>query len=131
MAAGRDMTESAYLRFTRQAITALKSVRGDIRAAEAKLADLRKQEEWVARVAGQSAAPGAASLAPGGAAAPHGRTDWRAVLETLPRRFTAADVRRALAPASKQPSEVFTAVTRWIDRGMVKRKERGVYERVK
>ena len=30
----------------------------------------------------------------------------------------------------KRPSEVFAAITRWIDAKMVKRKSRGVYERV-
>ena len=65
-----------------------------------------------------------------GAAEPQGRTDWRAVLEKLPKRFKASDVRKVRGLANKRSGEIFAAVTRWIDGGMVKRKERGVYERV-
>ena len=31
----------------------------------------------------------------------------------------------------KRPSEIFAAITRWIDAGNVKRRGRGTYERVK
>ncbi|HTW88772.1 MAG TPA: hypothetical protein VMD75_12285 [Candidatus Binataceae bacterium] len=31
----------------------------------------------------------------------------------------------------KRSSEIFAAITRWIDAGAVKRRERGVYERAK
>jgi hypothetical protein len=30
---------------------------------------------------------------------------------------------------SKRPSEIFAAITRWIDAGLAKRKKRGIYER--
>ena len=35
-----------------------------------------------------------------------------------------------LGLAKKRSSEIFAALTRWIDGGLVKRKEHGVYEKV-
>lgn len=32
--------------------------------------------------------------------------------------------------ANKKPSEIFAAITRWIDAKLVRRKERGVYEKI-
>ena len=52
------------------------------------------------------------------------------MLEQLPKRFEAGDVRKIRGLKDKRSSELFAAVTRWIQAGTVKRKERGVYERV-
>lgn len=59
-----------------------------------------------------------------------GRIDWRAVLSKLPKQFRAADVRKVRGLTEKKSSEIFAAITRWIEAKLVKRKERGVYERV-
>jgi hypothetical protein len=59
-----------------------------------------------------------------------GRIDWRAVLEQLPKQFKAADVRMVRAIKDKRPSEVFAAITRWIEMGSARRKARGLYEKV-
>lgn len=119
---------SAYERLRQQAVTALNRIRKEIREAESELATLRKQEEQLGLIAGERAA-GRAPVSDGAAPA-QGRTDWRAVLEKLPKRFKATDVRKVRGLANKRSGEIFAAVTRWIDGGMVKRKERGVYERV-
>ena len=58
-----------------------------------------------------------------------GRINWRIVIEGLPKQFTASDVRGIRALKDKRASEIFAAVTRWIDAGIIKRKERGLYER--
>ncbi|MGC1676370.1 MAG: hypothetical protein WA740_02455 [Candidatus Binataceae bacterium] len=47
----------------------------------------------------------------------------------MPKQFKAADVRGVRGLKGKRPSEIFAAITRWIDGGMAKRKSRGVYER--
>ena len=68
-----------------------------------------------------------------GAAAPSvggGRINWRTVLQQMPKQFKASDVRGVRGLKGKRPSEIFAAITRWIDAGMAKRKARGVYERV-
>ncbi len=122
---------SAYERLREQAVAALSKVRKEIRDIESQLSGMRRQEEQISQLAGDvsSRSNGAAA----GADAPKrrgGRMDWRAVLEKLPKRFTASDVRKVRGLANKRSGEIFGAVTRWIDTGMVKRKERGVYERV-
>ncbi|MGO9062390.1 MAG: hypothetical protein ACLQU2_34270 [Candidatus Binataceae bacterium] len=122
---------SAYERLRQQAVSALNQIRKGIRDAELELVTLRKQEEQLGQIIGEKPAARATSVSDGaGAAEPQGRTDWRAVLEKLPKRFKASDVRKVRGLANKRSGEIFAAVTRWIDGGMVKRKERGVYERV-
>jgi hypothetical protein len=116
---------SAFESVRKQAITALNRLRKDIRSAESELNELRKQEQQLAAISGEA---GTAAAKNGGPAT-GGRTDWRAVLEQLPKRFTASDVRSVRGVGDKRSGEIFAAITRWIDSGLVKRKERGVYER--
>jgi len=52
------------------------------------------------------------------------------VLSALPKQFKAADVRNVRGLKQKRPSEIFAAITRWIDAGAARRRARGVYERV-
>ncbi len=124
----RQSAASAYEHVRQQAVNALNRLRKDIRTVESELSMLRKQEEQLSAVAGEGRA--AASAASDGGAAPRGgRMNWRAVLEKLPKRFKASDVRGVRGLANKSSGEIFAAITRWIDSGTVKRKERGVYER--
>lgn len=121
---------SAYERLRQQAVGALNQIRKGIHAAELELVTLRKQEQHLGQIIGEKPAARASVSDGSGAAEPQGRTDWRAVLEKLPKRFKASDVRKVRGLANKRSGEIFAAVTRWIDGGMVKRKERGVYERM-
>jgi hypothetical protein len=121
----RENSASAYEHVRQQAVTALNRLRKDISSVESQLTTLRKQEEQLLAMTGEVRAS-----ASDGASARGGRTNWRAVLEKLPKRFKASDVRGLRGLAGKRSGEIFAAVTRWIDSGVVKRKERGVYERV-
>jgi hypothetical protein len=118
---------SAFETVRQQAITALNRLRKDIKNAESELNQLRKQEQQLAAIAGE--AKGAPSVRNGARPSGGGRTDWRAVLDKLPKRFSASDVRSVRGVGDKRSGEIFAAITRWIDSGLVKRKERGVYER--
>jgi hypothetical protein len=96
----------------------------EIRSREAELAELREQEQKISSLMGRpvyNATPGDG---------PRGRTDWREVLAKVPKQFKASDVRKVRGLRDKQPNETFSAITRWIAAKMVKRKDRGVYERV-
>ncbi|HEY2107148.1 MAG TPA: hypothetical protein VGH29_15220 [Candidatus Binataceae bacterium] len=121
----RESSASAYEHVRKQAMSALDRLRKDIRTVESQLTTLRHQEEQLLAMTGEVRAA-AADGAPAGA----GRTNWRVVLEKLPKRFKASDVRGLRGLTGKRSGEIFAAVTRWIDSGAVKRKERGVYERV-
>lgn len=59
------------------------------------------------------------------------RISWGAVLAQLPRQFKASDLRQVRGLNDKRSSELFGAITRWIEAGSVKRKARGAYVRVK
>lgn len=117
---------SAYRRIQDQARAALVSLRNDIRTMEADLQRLKQEESSLASIAG-AAKPSRAAAAPERS---RGRIDWREVLSQLPKQFKATDIRSVRGLKNKRPSEIFAAITRWIDSGLVKRKTRGIYERV-
>jgi hypothetical protein len=107
----------------------LKSLASEIRAKESELRQLLDDEAKLSALAGQrSALPSRSERgAPGKGA---GRVNWRAVLEILPRQFKASQVCTVRGLKSKRSSEIFAAITRWMEEGAVRRKERGLYERV-
>ena len=121
--ARRTQINSAYIKINEQAVKALHQIRADIRAREQELDELRKQDEQISALLGNA-----------GAAVPERtpgrRTNWRAVLEQLPKEFKASDVRKVRGIGDKPSSEIFAAITRWIMAKAIKRKERGVYQRL-
>lgn len=117
---------SAFRRVQQQARSLLVNLRKEIRAKEAELKRLKLEESSLDRLTGRAA--GAA--APRGGRAGGGRIDWSAVLNQLPKQFKASHIRAIRGLQQKRPSEIFAAITRWIEAGTVKRKARGAYERV-
>jgi hypothetical protein len=104
----------------------LGSLLKEIVTRETELRRLRETASTLAQLAGGSGAPRAG----GGAARRVSRINWRAVLAQLPKQFKAADIRSVRGIRSKRSSEIFAGITRWLDAGLVKRKSRGLYERV-
>jgi len=119
---------SAFGQLQQQARGLLGTLRKEIRAKEAELERLKKDESRLSLVTGKVAteAGGRAARAAGTGG---GRINWREVLEQLPKQFKASDIRAVRGLGGKRPSEIFAAVTRWIDAGSVKRRARGLYER--
>lgn len=108
----------------------LADLRTEIRSKEADLKRLKEEESKLSSLIGLRATDGtraATRVAPVGAA----RIDWRRVLEQIPKRFKAGDVRKVREVSNKRPTEIFAAITRWVEAGVVKRRDRGLYERVK
>jgi ABC-type phosphate transport system auxiliary subunit len=114
---------SAIRQVQQQARALLNQVRKQIRVKENDLERLRAEAQRLGMLAGQASA----SRHLGGNS---GRTDWRAILAHLPKQFKAANIRAVRGLHDKRPSEIFAAITRWIEAGVVKRKARGVYERI-
>jgi hypothetical protein len=112
-----------------QARQLLRSLTREIRIKEAELRSLRDDEANLAASTGQRSAP---SMGFNNSASRKGssRINWLAVLERLPKEFKASHIGAVSAVKHKRPSEWFAAITRWIDAKMVKRKSRGIYERV-
>jgi hypothetical protein len=125
----RSGTGSSFQQFQNQARALLVTLRKEIRVKEAELGRLKSDESRLGMVTGKVSGPGRPARAAGGGQAGGGRINWRAVLEELPKQFKASDVRGVRGLKDKRPSEIFAAVTRWIESGMVKRKARGQYER--
>ena len=126
---------SALQQVQKQARALLISLRKEILAKEQELLHLKNEEASLGRLTGSTTksatrmpAPKAATMA--ARATRGGRVNWRSVLEQLPKQFKAAEVRDIRGLKGKRPSEIFAAITRWIEGGTVKRKARGLYERV-
>jgi hypothetical protein len=107
----------------------LTRLRDEIRAREAHLQSLKREEGKLTALAKGSAGGGTfrRSLSRRGSK----RISWGAVLEQLPRQFKASDIRQVRGIKDKRSSELFAAITRWIEAGSVKKKARGAYVRVK
>jgi hypothetical protein len=127
MPRGKNTTgvSSAFQRVRRQALALLGELRREIRVKEAELQRLRGQAASLGRIAGIDAR----SRNGANGRAGKRRIDWTAILQQTPKQFKGADVRAIPEINGKRPSEVFAAITRWIEAGAVKRKSRGLYER--
>lgn len=118
---------SAFRQVQQQARQLLATLRKEIRAKEGDLKRLREEETRLNLLTGRSGGSGTAAPSNAGAG---GRINWRSVLTQLPKQFKAADIRGVRGLRDKRPSEIFAAITRWIEAGSVKRKARGQYERL-
>ena len=130
---GVSSTGLAFRQVQRQAGSVLSKLRRDIRAMENELARLKRDEEALGRIAGRGGVrtqggrvPRAAGARGGGSG---GRINWRNVLAQLPKQFKASNVRQARGLKDKRSSEIFAAITRWIEAGLAKRKTRGLYQK--
>jgi hypothetical protein len=117
---------SAFRRVQQQAHSLLIGLRKEIRVKEGEIARLKEEESRLSLLVGSTGA--ARRAAPSGGRR-SGRINWRAVLKQLPKQFKASDVRAVRGLKSKRPSEIFAAVTRWINAGLARRKTRGIYEK--
>ncbi|HYL59286.1 MAG TPA: hypothetical protein VEU51_10470 [Candidatus Acidoferrales bacterium] len=122
---GSSGNSSAFVQVQRQARALLVKLRKDLRKKESELNRLRGEEARLSTLIGR--AGGRASVAAAGAS---GRVNWKSVLAALPKHFKAADVRKVRGLREKRPSEIFAAITRWIEAGTARRRARGVYERI-
>jgi|SRR5271168_3522219 len=120
---------TAYQQIQRQARALLMSLRAEIRGKQDELERLKEEESALDRLSGNFS-PVATSAKPARLGRrTGGRVDWSGILQQLPKQFKAADVRGIRAVVGKRSSEIFAAITRWIEGGSVKRKARGLYER--
>ena len=114
---------TALRQVQKQARTLLIGLRKEIHGREVELLRLKAEESRLGLLAGNGNRPGAGRA--GG-----GRINWRNVLTQVPKQFKASHVRAVRGLKGKRVSEIFGAITRWIDAGAVKRKARGLYERL-
>ncbi len=128
--ASANTVTSAFHQVQQQARSLMVNLRKEIRTKETELRKLKEEESRLSMLIGRQASPVPGISASAGAATRGGRVNWRAVLEQLPRQFKDADVRLVRGLKGKRPSEVFAAITRWIQMGSARRKARGVYEKV-
>jgi len=122
---------SAFTQVQAQARELLSKLRAEIRSKDTELRRLRQEESKLAALTGQPSI----GLADGGVAGRgrgvRARINWGDVLGKLPKQFKASDIRGVRGLKDKRSSEIFAAITRWIEAGSVKRRDRGMYERLK
>ena len=123
----RNHFDSALSQLQKQAWNASRPA-WQIRAAD-ELARPRKEASTLSGLVGSF--PNSRPVAARRRTRKGGRLDWSKVLQRLPKQFKAANVRAVRCLKDKRSSEIFVAITRWIDSGAVKRRERGTYQRVK
>lgn len=128
--ASANTVTSAFRQVQQQARSLMVNLRKEIRTKETELRRLKEEESRLSMLIGGQESPASGGAASTRAATRGGRVNWRAVLEQLPKQFKAADVRLVKGLKGKRPSEVFAAITRWIQMGSARRKARGVYERI-
>jgi hypothetical protein len=124
----REMS-SRFEQVQKQAQQLLANLRKEIRSKENELHRLKDEQSKLLGFDSLAASNGdgaTASRASGGA-----RTNWGTVLQQLPKQFEADDVRKLPGLGEKGNSEIYAAITRWVNAGTVKRKERGLYKRRK
>lgn len=122
----RFAAEFSQLR--KQAGRLLAKVRSEILSVETELARLKGSISNLSTLAGLR--PRSSEPKEGRGIGGSARVNWTKVLEQMPERFKAGNVRKVRAVQNKRPSEIFAAITRWIEAGTVKRKERGLYQKV-
>ena len=128
--ASASSVTSAFRQVQSQARSLMLNLRKEIRTKETELRRLKEEESRLSMLIGPQPSSPSGRAASGRAATRGGRVNWRAVLEQLPRQFKASDVRGVRGLRGKRPSEVFAAITRWIQMGSARRKTRGLYEKV-
>ena len=124
-----DGITSALRQVQQQARDLLSDLQKQIRQHESELKRLKDEESNLSRLIGGTPvvrAHGSEPVRRVGA----GRINWREILQQVPKQFKASDVRSVRGLKGKRPSEIFAAITRWIESGMAKRKARGLYERI-
>jgi hypothetical protein len=121
---------SGFAQMQKQIRQSLVSMREEIRAKEAELRQLKDEESKLSGLAGLTATGGGGTAASSVIGRRKARINWGTVLEQMPKQFRAGDVHKVRGLKEKRHSEIFAAITRWVEAGLVKRKERGLYERV-
>ncbi len=130
---------SAFSQLQQQAKKLLEGLAAEIQSKKSELTRLEQEFEQVTGIAGLRGASLTSKRARTKATARQGgagtsgsrRINWTEVLAKLPQEFKASDIRSIRGLKSKHASELFAAITRWIDSGTVKKKARGAYLRVK
>jgi hypothetical protein len=124
----REMN-SRFEQVQKQAQQLLANLRREIRSKEDELRRLKDEDLKLAGLLGLTATSRSSAAASNGRGTRAARIDWGRVLEQMPKQFKAADVHKVREVGNKRSSEIFAAITRWIEAKSVKRKERGLYER--
>ncbi len=107
-------------------ISVLRAVRNQIKEKRREIAELEK----VQGVLSKSTVPVVVEPKSGKRVAFTGRVSWMDVFNSLPPIFTIADVLKHPGAASKGQAQVSPAIARWKLQKLVKRVDRGQYQRL-
>ncbi len=106
------------------------NLQNEIRSKENELRRLKEEQSRLSMLIGKQTSWSKNTPSAGTPATRGGRVNWRIVLQQLPKQFKAADIRAVRGLKGKRPSEIFAAITRWIEAGAARRKARGTYQKI-
>jgi SMC interacting uncharacterized protein involved in chromosome segregation len=121
---------SAFRQVQRQAQSLMANLQKEIRSKESDLRRLKEEQSRLSMLIGRQASSSKSASSADRPARSGGRVNWRVVLQQLPKQFKAADIRAVPGLKGKRPSEIFAAITRWIEAGAARRKSRGMYLKI-
>lgn len=110
----------------RQVLTTIKQ---EIRSKEVEINRLKLEESQLTRLLSHQ--PRVAAAISNGNGTARTRKDWTAILGQLPKQFRASDLHKIHDLKDRRSSEIYAGITRWMQAGSVKKKDRGLYERLK
>ena len=107
------------------ASSALAKLRKDIRAKEIELVTLNRHQKSLSRLTERGGYAGGGARVARAAGGGGKRINWRNVLAQLPKQFKASNVRQMPGLKDKHPSEIFSAISRWMEAGWPSAKHTG------
>jgi len=125
----RTAQATGFNQLQKQVRQILTTIKQGIRSKEVEIKCLKLEESQLTGLLSHQPRGGGATSNGKGTA--RTRTDWTAILGQLPKRFRAADVHKIHDLKDRRSSEIYAGITRWMQGGSVKKKDRGLYERVK
>jgi hypothetical protein len=125
----RTARTTEFNQLQKQVRQILTSIKQEIRSKEVEIKRLKLEEFQLTGLLGHQ--PRSGSAVSNGEGKVRIRTDWTAILGQLPKQFQASDLRKIHDLKDRRSSEIYAGITRWMQAGSVKKKDRGLYERVK
>ena len=125
----RTAQATGFNQLQKQVRQILTTIKQEIRSKEVEIKRLKLEESQLTDLFGHQPRIGRAIS--NGEGKVRIRTDWTAILEQLPKQFRASDLHKIHDLKDRRSSEIYAGITRWMQGGSVKKKDRGLYERVK
>jgi hypothetical protein len=124
----RTAQATGFNHLQKQARQILTAIKQEIRSKEVEIERLKLEESQLTSLLGHQ--PRGGGISNGGGKV-RIRTDWTTILGQLPKQFQTSDLRKIHDLKDRRSSEIYAGITGWMQAGSVKKKDRGLYQRMK